>query len=643
MLFKPVSWITNETDIIIIGYNDKNQSIMVEFPLQSTYILQFDLPIEESMLTQIMELLEASDITISTTDPSILVVRGPQRSVHDLNHNRVPWFQVKRDPYGSLQSLWAYKELGPYEWLYISNYVPIFNKNSRFDMMIRTREDCLEVAEGPELPLKLLFWDLQVYRSKLGIVSDPQDYIFMISVITTKNTMTLNYLIYCGSVDFGTVIDPNITLVKVNNELEVIQTFFTIYSNFNPDWQIHYNGSLFKVPYLLERMRSHKYKSYGRKDTNNELKTVVEQNTSPYGGYSIINWELAGLETVDLLQYFERYYSELPNYHLNTIIKIFGKGIIKDSYLNTSYMKDLFDNMKIQNTLNLICNNLGINMNCLLKEDLDTIIDRVVYNIEPGIILSARGPRQTPLKFKKGIPGIYRDIFEYDYSELYRLIMVNSDQPLISKLGDRLFGAPTQLIVMAFYSSYVDRSKLKHQIMDYLTPLIRDSQILSIDTTTIRTRVPISYSWLSVMNHYPGFIQIDSHSYIVMTQNNNVYLNLLRTPFELVLDMIVNYVTLWFNNKMETFVKPPIGSHKKLLMDTKIRRLDQLSPDSLQYKLTLQYNTDLTHEVSVTYLMTTRGPILESLFKETDVIDTLFYDRQLDEYLKILHGLKEIK
>ena len=654
MLFKPVSWIPSETDITIIGYNDKNQSVLVELPRRSTYILQFGVPIDEAMITDTIELLEASNAIISPLDPTILVVRGPQ--INPKDHN----LRIEVDPYGGLQSLWADKELGPYEWLYISNYVPIFNKNQTFDLMIRSTEDDLEVAEGPDLPLKLLFWDLEVFGEKPGIfpkATHPGDYIFMISVITSSKMSTLNYVICCGSVNDTSITNKNITLVKVANELEVIKLFFTIYSNFNPDWQVYYNGDLFDVPYLLRRMAHHQYKV--PKIKNREPKISNDR------------FEVSGLESVDLLDYFRRYHPELQNHKLDTVAMTFmnkGKAplsisdmmtavrtnnkelmaqVVDYSYTDSLRMVELFTNLNIQNSLYLVCNNLGISLNNLLKDDFNAIIDRAVYTIEPSSILSTRGPTQIPIKFKMGTPGIYRDVFEYDYSELYRLIMANSEDHLISELGDRLSGAPSLLIVTAFYSSYVNRTTLKHQIMDYLTPLIKDPQIISIDTTTIRTRVPISYSWLSVLNHYPGYIEVDKTSRIVLTSSNNIYLSglgkLTRPTFELASEMITNYVRLWFQNKRHTFEKPKILSHDKLSLCIKLERLDKLEPESLKYKLALQYDADLTHEICVTYLMTTRGPVLQCALSETDIVDEKYYDRELDQYLEILRGLKEIK
>jgi hypothetical protein len=107
--------------------------------------------------------------------------------------------------------------------------------------------------------------------------------------------------------------------------------------------------------------------------------------------------------------------------------------------------------------------------------------------------------------------------------------------------------------------------------------------------------------------------------------------------------MIEDYVRLWFQNKSETFVKPTVGSWDKLGLCVKLEVLETLEPESLKYKLALQCDEDRIHDICVTYVMTTRGPILQGAVTETDCVDTGYYEREIDGCLEMLRGLKEIK
>ena len=158
-------------------------------------------------------------------------------------------------------------------------------------------------------------------------------------------------------------------------------------------------------------------------------------------------------------------------------------------------MYQLWKENDINNHIEPVCNNLRIRFDTLLTLSLEEIIDRAIYNIDPGIMIkSVRSG--VPEHVKDAQRGIYRSVYIYDYSELYRIIMMNSDQRVISELALRLSGAPSKLIVTGFYFNYVARDKLLPKLYEALSGILNGGKVIALEPFIIRSIGPLTGEWL---------------------------------------------------------------------------------------------------------------------------------------------------
>ncbi|CAH6420457.1 DNA polymerase family B [uncultured virus] len=713
LFVRPISWSSvnpsagaikkNATlvpSIQMFGYTPDGRTAYVRLPRKSTFILTFAEEVDDDMIDGIYEILNPIYVKTSVLDNKILIVRAPELSPIELTANPdfeglATWTNVEQDPYGELESLWEAREIGPYEWIVINKFVPLPGKYTSCDLNLTADETNIESAgeqDFPDITSKLFFWDIETFASKPGEFpnsSNAEDVIFMVSIITVsrdgsnhemragthpqQNSLNSNaYVIVKGNVapQFIKEKSNNVVIIRVKDEKELISQFFAIYNTFGPDRQIYYNGDMFDMPYLLNRLTFHDYEIPRiTKITTLVPKTIWHRYPTPFGSEMAQTVLLPGTEIIDLLHYYRRFYPNFNSHRLDVVSQHFlkeGKAdltidemmdavrtddptkiskVIDYSYVDSLRMYQLWNTNEVQSRLETVCNNLGISIDTLLRKSFDEIIDRTAFNVDAGTAVVG-GSKAKPSHLKDAVKGIYRNVFIYDYSELYRQLMISSDQPIAAILGDRLEGAPPALIVAAFYSKYVDRTELLPSLNSMLDSVIGKNTVIALESTIIRSISRLDANWLQLVDTISSYISVAKASYIVLDDSGEMetagLAKLCRPKFELAAEIVQQYITRVYGNTMTQFSVPKLEEQppEKFILTQKIGDIITLAPDSLKYKLASQYGSPISTWVTVKYIMMVRGPVLLSQIQPTDVIDYNYYTAELGKYLKDLQSLK---
>lgn len=682
--------------IQVFGYTSDGRTVYVRIPRKSTFILKFGQEIDEEMVSNLTDILNPTSIRPSYLDSKILIIRAPELSPMDLTANPdfeglATWTEAQQDPYGEVEALWEAREIGPYEWISIEKYAPIPGKYTSCDLNIRTDEDYIHSVgdvdiEFPDIFPRLFFWDIETFSSKPGEFpssTNPDDFIALISIITVSREGTNGFVIVKGNVNVDLInqAQESMVLIKANDEKDLITKFFAIYNTFQPDRQIYYNGDMFDMPYFLNRLSINNFEVPRISKVISLIPRIMTHSyPTPFGREFERTLVIPGTEIIDLIHFYRRFYPHFKNHKLDTVAKSFiGEGktgltidemmdairtndadklakVVDYSFVDSLRMSELWDATNVQDLLEQVCNNLGISIDVLLRSSFENIIDRAVYNIDAGSAI-VKGNYDTPNHLKEAVKGIYRNVYIYDYSELYRQIMLLSEQPIPVALANRLEGAPPKLIMTAFYSTYVDRTDLLPLLNSMLESILSTNMIIALEPFIIRSIGPLNAEWLVEIDRSPCYVSVSKASYIVLDSANELetagLAKLCRPKFELAADIIKDYLTTIYSYEKPPDPKTLKGKGlkipeldqiplEKLVLTEKLGDISMLTPDSIKYKLALQYGAPISTWVSVKYVMTTNGPLLLSgLNTETlKTIDYNYYMSELEKYLKDLQSLK---
>ena len=149
--------------------------------------------------------------------------------------------------------------------------------------------------------------------------------------------------------------------------------------------------------------------------------------------------------------------------------------------------------------LETTCNNLSVDIDTLLTGSYEDIIDRAAFNIDAAAVLrKTKSPHKrstfNSVNFKLLLPATYHNIHMYDYTELYLQLMIETEDEITSLLGARLEDAPFELIVAAFYSSYVITPELLTQLQEHLQKL---EGVLAVTATHVISKGELGEDWLT--------------------------------------------------------------------------------------------------------------------------------------------------
>lgn len=655
--------------IQIFGYTSDGKTIYVRIPRESTFILKFNTIIDENIISNITDILDPLSIRKSDIDLNTIIVRAPELSPLDFTKDIATWIDVKQDPYGEIESFWEAQDIRPYDWIYIDRYKPIPGKYTSCELNIATGEsNVLPVSDihSTNFNLRLFYWDIETYSSKLGEfpdASNPDDVIFMISVITVSGDDVNSYIITTTNV----TKQKDYQIIRAENEKDLLVKFFSLFQSFKPDKQIYYNGDMFDIPYLINRLRFldmtlpkiTKILSY-------VPQIITRSYPTPFGRELKPSFKLFDTETIDMLHYYRRFFPHFHNHRLDTIsnlyleqgkykltiddmmsaVKTQNSSLLNEvamySYVDSLRLKQLWDHGSLQEHIDDICNNLRISSDKLLRESFDNILDLIAYNIDPACSLMV-GTKSMPTHTKDATVGIYKNIYVYDYSQLYVTLMKESSQKLSQIMGERLEGSPPQLILSAFYSKYIDRQDLSLKVKSYLNSAINGGMVISIGPTLIKSVGEINLEWLQLTQIISTYVVLGQSNYIVL-DNNGIqtigFAPICRPKFQLAKDVIEQYLKSLYSDDPFIIPNPSESPLDKLVMIEKVGNNINVCPHDIKYILASQYTNIIDSVVFLKYLMTENGPCLLSLCNDTATVDNAYYISLINTYLTQLQSLK---
>lgn len=648
LIVRPISWSIVNPDansmaksslifpaIEIFGYTIDNQTVYIKIPRKTTYILRFTEVIDTDIISHISDIFTPTYIKCSDLDPFILIIRTPQLSI---NTPIVTWIEAKQDPFGEIESFWESKEIGPYEWLEINSYTPIPGKFTSCDINIRTEEEFVHPYddETPEIYPRIIFWTLSLSSNKIK----------EIFIVTVNRDETTEYNILVGDTC------NNGKIMKVSNEKDALVNFFAIYNMFKPDREVYYDND---VGHLIDRIHVTNFE-IPKVSKILSLVPLIQSTvfTSSLGNETRLRMKIPGTEAVELIHYYRRFYSCFRNYDFDFISKEFRRIPSDDNddgkiCTTSARLSEIWYDNNIQYEIEKVCNNLGISIDTLLHKDLTYVIDNTVFNIDAGSSVIKHRSDNYPTYLKEAAPGIYNDIYIYDYSEIYRKLLLESDDYISKILGNRLEGAPSKLLFTAFYSRYITRSTLIIKLKEFIDTILETNLIIAIETTTIYSVKPIKNSIFKLVDLIPCYAPVAKASYLLLNKNLELEARgvapLSRPKFKLAYDLIRKYLLLSCQNNEVDVPIPELEtlSIDNFIMNEKIGDITVLPDDSIKYQLAIQYGERITSWISVQYIMTINGPILLSERHDSDTIDYDYYRRELNTYIKELKNLKVYK
>lgn len=444
LFIKPTKWevtnIDNKKFIECIGTTSEGSSIYVRLPCNSTILTTI-----VNSISNEQNIIDANrkyivlDIGI---DDGVLIIRVVSNTDSNSNNNG-----DLRDRYGPLSSLWAALDIGPYEWLTLNNYTPLPGKYTICDLNVSTDESYIE---------PLLDIDDIDYSPKLMLV-DYRPLQQCLYLTTVKDEQAYNY-------EISWVANAGLKshVIRAQDEDQALTKLFGIYSHLQPDLLIYFGKETLTT--LQQYLTKYKPR------LNIVINIVVRDESLPL---------------IDLQQYINKFHSPIPH---NTL---------QEALINTDSqtLYELCSRLDTIERLTTTCNNIGVTYNELLTSP--DIIDRIIYNMDPSAVMGTVKAQPlamtTHLKSLTSLKSLDSVTYVYDYTELYRQLIMTGDNRLSTTLGILLEDAPPMLIAQVFFSKYVDRTLLLPELRSKLTQL---GIVDSITITHIYSSRSLSGDWL---------------------------------------------------------------------------------------------------------------------------------------------------
>ena len=585
------------------------------------------------------------------------------------------------------------------------------------DINIRVLEQHIgsEITQAvPPISERVFFWDIETFASfeeEFPSADNERDAIVLISVITAVGDDYTGYVLVRTNIDVK--IPELAVVINTKNEEELLRRFLALYSSFLPDRMVYYNGDTYDMDYLLTRLARYDLLplQHFSKINNYTVPLTKVWVETPLGEDEVNMLYLPDTDIIDLVHYFRRFYPELPSKRLDVVANTFlGAGktglpisemqgivrtqdpnrmseVVRYSYIDTLRMYELWVNprLRVAERIEQVCNNLGIETSILLRARNSDILRRLAFNIDESTIFigsrAAEKPKSNPsfsntFRGRKGAKtaithiapaksGVYRDVNVYDYSEIYRLLLLQSPDAITSIMGDRLDQSSPGLIEAAFYSNFVQRPQVEFSA--FLIDIQHRFSVIAVEPTTVKVVGNFSHPNMQLLRQEALYIPLGKVSYIALGVDGIFSFagiaRLARPAFPLARSMIEAYLKALLRGD-GTFTLFDAASanvtdlilHKKLSEESRTK-----DPNSIDYKLFQAQGSNIQTWISAAYVMTiTRVepisteisteintgisgigavPVLVRDLTSDTVIDSAWYQAELQRYLAELQAL----
>jgi hypothetical protein len=629
---KPIFWrlpnkLSNFNVIKIYGYNSLQEKFIISVNTYNTYILKFNISINDTILQEItssnfIKSYKKLDDFISTNntihetyynDNNIKdYINNNNDNFNNNNFNNNNYVIVRSNKKLSreilcniyniddviecddkLKIFWQYNNIGPYNWLKIENYnnkqVNLFinsdNKNIIVDECnISVRNDI--ISKNVLNTEKLLIWDVRFVDKK----------ILMISIITILNKDVQGYILFNNKFGNRGLIQNklnNILFFTENTNKNIIKKFIDIVKNFNPYRQLYYSDNNPNLEIFFKKIKL----------SSKIFKNIELINLYEY--YKIFN----NYYTIPCFNTFKKYFLKntyLPTTNQKILENLNSENLNKilvDAYYDSYDIYELIKKEKILQKLENLCNKLECNIYHLHTNNFKNIFPLISHL---NITQSCLDGILKPIKNDNHKYGIYKNVYVYDYIEIYRQIMLLSKNKLTQILASKLENAPAKIIYDVF--NYIENDMQKFKL--FLQYVYENYEIISIDNQYMVLKNKIKSNILKPIDYLKSLVYTKDNNIIRLDNKNNIY-STIHISFILAYDII----GMFLSKKNKKFILPDIKN--------------------IEYEKFIITEKNNTNK----YIMCDNGSVSVNLINNSLIINYSYYIELLNNYLSLLENL----
>ena len=498
-----------------------------------------------------------------------------------------------------------------------------------------TERERLERKENAELaklvngrrPRKLA-WDIEVYSKTPDFPVAETDPIFMISSVNENGAVLFTT---CDVNEEQLQDDFEIASATLINkdkdgilftEGDLISGFFAFLEDYDADRQFDFNGKFFDWTYLAKRASINGIplpKSVRAPSIPTQAVTKVSDTKWGQQQYTEIN--IAGTEKCDLLEYFRMYYPWFGSHRLQSVCEeILDAGKedvsmdeLRDAVATNDPIKlapvaiyslvdsyrliELIDALGIDNQLDRVCNRLMCTIKMLTGKSSQYLLKNLAVNLFPGESNVDKEFTYPAVHFMKANLGIYKDVVNVRYDNVYLDIMLRQKDTRISEIASHLIEAPPALIFRAFFSAYNDAFDRCNLELTTFVDSMRQYGLFAVDAYTMRfTSKPIGANTVSLITiqNIKVFAQVDVYSWLYVDSKNELHVygksKLSTMEFPYMADTVrdyLSYITNPYTPEETNTVRPPFTfpdivsiDKRKLMMTTRVYSKSNKEPYS---------------------------------------------------------------
>ena len=213
---------------------------------------------------------------------------------------------------------------------------------------------------------------------------------------------------------------------------------------------------------------------------------------------------------------------------------------------------------------------------------------------------------QNPIKNDNHKYGIYKNVYVYDYIEIYRQIMLLSENKLTQILASKLENAPVKIIYDIF--NYIENDRQKFKL--FLQYVYENYEIISIDNQYMFLKNKIKSNILKPIDYLKSLVYTKDNNIFRLDNKNNIY-STIHISFILAYDII----GMFLSKKNKKFILPDIKN--------------------IEYEKFIITEKNNTNK----YIMCDNGSVSVNLINNSLIINYSYYIKLLNNYLSLLENL----
>lgn len=685
---KPTSWSVVKSQryaaqpaIQLFGYTSKNQSVYVRIPFISTSIASYSESLEPELLEEAKDGTVSDDVRFSLVGDNVIIMTNPSdlsdQTIYDEESDYT-------DPFGELATFFEQRKISTYQWLSISHITPAKTQTNA-ELNYSTFNNFVKGIEPIGVPKqKVFFWDIETYTESDEFTNADRDPVTLISVVIADGlNKPKGYVLTRLPMEKLDKVSIDTEVINLKSEKQLLERFFKLWSDTDPDRTVTYNGDSYDIPYMIHRSikLGVKFGQLGKikgMDTRTKTETILTGG----GPEQKKRFITPGVENVDLLMYFRLRYPSFPNHKLDTVghrllgggktglgidemfgifkrrdpeeMKIAGYYSIIDSIL----LHDLYYgygetnniiNGSVEYDIEWLCNRMAVTVEDLLHKKSKELINMLGYSIDPGTITIDPGVVMEDGSHMKNNGdftikprmGVYMNVYIYDYSAILYQTMKQSEYEITHTAASLMNGSGI-VLGRALWDANFTITDVK-DIREYIDQINVDGIIVDLNKYNLVTVRPIEHELLKLESTCKLYAILAPTSRYIVDDDNKITCHGKSDVCKPSTTMEEELIAGWIEHilaRNPNFQFTPVDQNTPvdmLVKKIKIQASDEYSGNEAKMILYQQVKPITTFK-NVKYVYTQSGV---EVYKNqtTDQLDLVVYNRILqslyDKLIKI--------